>query len=58
MEKKAKLLILVGVLCLIFAVIGVFLGTFRFIGIKSVSYILLAQTSFLLAILAKLFEKK
>lgn len=53
----AKILIIAGVLCLILSLIGVLLGTYRF-GLKSVSYVLLAQTSFLLAILAKLFEEK
>ena len=58
MEKAAKILIVLGVLCLIASAIGVFLGSYRFAGLKSVSYILIAQTSFLLAILAKLSEKK
>ena len=48
MEKAAKILIVLGVLCLIASAIGVFLGSYRFAGLKSVSYILIAQTSFLL----------
>jgi len=53
----AKILIIAGVLCLVLSLIGVLLGTYRF-GFKSVSYMMLANTSFLLAILAKLFEEK
>lgn len=53
----AKILIIMGVLCLVLSLIGVLLGSYRF-GLRSVSYVMLAQTSFLLAILAKLFEKK
>jgi len=53
----ARILIIVGFLCLVLSLIGVLLGTYR-LGLKSVSYVLVAQTSFLLAILAKLFEEK
>jgi len=53
----AKILIIAGVLCLVLSLIGVLLGTYRF-GLKSVSYIFLSHTAFLLAILAKLFEEK
>ncbi len=57
MEKLEKMLVVIGVLCLILSLIGVLQGTFRF-GLRSVSYVGIAHTLFLLAIIEKVFEKK
>jgi hypothetical protein len=59
MKKLPELFVVLGVFFLIVAVSGRYIGCcYKIMGIRVISYIMMAQTTFLLAILAKLFEKK
>jgi hypothetical protein len=59
MNKLPQLFIVLGALCLIAALVGRYLSqNYMLFGIRALTYILGANTAFLLAILAKLFEKK
>lgn len=59
MKAAAKILTILGLLTIVLAVLGRFLGQPGFVlGIRIISVITIANTLFILAILTKLSEKK
>ncbi|MFH1458394.1 MAG: hypothetical protein ABIG31_04425 [Candidatus Omnitrophota bacterium] len=59
MKKLAGFLVILGALFLIVALLVRFFGVSnKFFGLKLYGFLFIANTAFLLAILAKLFEKK
>ncbi|MDD2689916.1 MAG: hypothetical protein PHT41_07195 [Candidatus Omnitrophica bacterium] len=59
MKVVAKILTILGLLTLVFALLGRFLGQPGFVlGIRIISVITIANTLFMMAILIKLSEKK
>ncbi len=59
MKAAANILMVLGLLLLLFAAVGRFMGQPGFVlGIKVISVITVANTLFMLAILSKLSEKK
>lgn len=59
MKAVANILMVAGLLLLLFALVGRFLGHPGFIlGIKVISVIIVANTLLMLAVLAKVSEKK